>query len=194
MDAWIETIPWDEADGELSDAYAWQAETLGAPAEFTMLGSLYPGIVAQRLQLYRTVEHCPSALTAIERQAAALVASVLNGTDHCASGLGLKLISLGAADVVKAIESCPDAPDTGNRRLDSICAHAAKLTLAPATMAADDVTGLRAHGLDDLEVLDLNNMVSYYNYINRVVMGLGLRSVMTTTHEATNAVPLAGDT
>ena len=44
-------------------------------------------------------------------------------------------------------------------------------------------------GLSDLDVLDLNNMVAYYNYINRVVMGLGLRSVMHTTHEATRAVP-----
>ena len=30
---------------------------------------------------------------------------------------------------------------------------------------------------------------SYYNYINRVVMGLGLRSEIATAHEATNAVP-----
>lgn len=192
MDAWIETIPWAEAEGELSDAYEWQAEVLGHPAEFTMLGSLYPGIVTQRLRLYRTVEQCPSALTQIECQAAALVTSVLNGTDHCASGLRLKLVSLGAGDAVTAIDACPDGPDTGDRRLDSICAHAAKLTLAPTTMSVDDVLGLRAHGLDDLDVLDLNNMVSYYNYINRVVMGLGLRSVMTTTHEATNAVPRGG--
>ena len=32
-------------------------------------------------------------------------------------------------------------------------------------------------------------MVAYYAYINRVVVGLGLRSVMATTHEATSAVP-----
>ncbi len=56
-------------------------------------------------------------------------------------------------------------------------------------MTEDDLEDLRAHGLDDLDLLDLNNMVSYYNYINRVVMGLGLRSVMTSQHEATRAVP-----
>ena len=61
--AWIETIPWDEAEDELLDAYNWQAKALGEPAEFTRLGSLYPAIVDQRLQLYRAVEDCPSALT-----------------------------------------------------------------------------------------------------------------------------------
>ena len=189
MDAWIKTIPWDEAEGELADAYAWQAEALGEPAEFTMLGSLYPAIVARRLELYRTVEHCPSSLTQVERQSAALVTSVLNGTDHCASGLRLKLVSLGAADAVQAIDVSPARPDTDNRRLDVICAHAAKLTTSPTSMSWADTATLRSVGLDDLDILDLNNMVAYYNYINRVVMGLGLRSVMSTTHEATNAVP-----
>ena len=52
---------------------------------------------------------------------------------------------------------------------------------------------LRNHGLDDLALLDLNNMVAYYNYINRVVMGMGIRSVMDTTHEATRALPGSRD-
>lgn len=193
MDVWIETVPWDDAEGELADAYGWQAKALGEPAEFTMLGSLYPPIVAERLQLYRTVEQCPSALSQIERQAAAYVVSLLNGTDHCASGLRIKLRSLGAGEQVEAIDAAPSGPDTGDRRLDAICANAAKLTSSPTAMTEADLVELRSHGLSDLDLVDLNNMVAYYNYINRVVMGLGLRSVMTTTHEATKALPGARD-
>lgn len=193
MDVWIETVPWDDAEGELADAYAWQAKALGEPAEFTMLGSLYPPIVTERLELYRTVEQCPSALSQIERQAAAYVVSLLNGTDHCASGLRIKLRSFGAGEQVEAIDAAPSGPDTGDRRLDAICAHAAKLTSSPTAMTKADLVELRSHGLSDLDLVDLNNMVAYYNYINRVVMGLGLRSVMTTTHEATKALPGARD-
>ena len=60
-------------------------------------GALFsgPAIVEERLRLYRAVEQCPSDLTQIERQTAAFVASTLNGTAHCASGLRLKLESLG---------------------------------------------------------------------------------------------------
>ena len=46
----------------------------------------------------------------------------------------------------------------------------------PAEIAETDVERLREVGLDDLEILDLNNIVAYYNYINRVANGLGLRT------------------
>jgi uncharacterized peroxidase-related enzyme len=188
--AWIETVPWERSEGQLRAAYDWQAASLGEPAEFTMLGSLYPAIVEERLRLYRAVEACPSGLSPIERQAAALVASSINGTAHCASGLRLKLTSLGLADdVIEAIAADPANVETGEQRLDTILAHAVKLTARPTEMAESDVEELRAVGLSDLDVLDLNNMVAYYNYINRVVNGLGVRSVMSTTHEATQALP-----
>ena len=187
---WIRTVPWAEAEGQLEDAYAWQAAKLGEPAEFTMLGSLYPAIVEERLRLYKTVEGCPSEMPDRERQLAAFVVSVANGTAHCASGLRLKLRSLGVAEsVLAAIESDPLGADTGDERLDAVCAHAAKLTTRPAEMTEADLDELRAHGFSDLDLLDLNNMVAYYNYINRVVNGLGLKTVMTTEHEATSALP-----
>jgi uncharacterized peroxidase-related enzyme len=188
--AWIETVAWSDATGELKQAYDWQASRLGEPAEFTMLGSLYPAIVEERLRLYRTVENCPSEVADVERQMAAYVTSLLNGTAHCASGLRLKLASLGVDEgTLTAVETNPHAPATGDARLDAICAHAALLTTRPDEVTEHDLVGLRAHGLSDLDLLDINNMIAYYNYINRVVNGLGLRTVMTTEHEATHAVP-----
>ena len=77
---WIETVPWQSADGTLEAAYRWQAERLGEPAEFTMLGSLYPELVMERLRLYKVVEATPSALTPFERLIAAYVTSTLNHT------------------------------------------------------------------------------------------------------------------
>ena len=89
--AWIETILPEDADGVLREAYDWQSRKLGEPAEFTLLGSLYPEIVMERLRLYKVVDACPSKLTARERALAAFVASSRNGTPHCSSGLRLKL-------------------------------------------------------------------------------------------------------
>ena len=50
-------------------------------------------------------------------------------------------------------------------------------------MSAADIERLRSVGLDDLEVLDLNNVVAYYNYINRAANGLGLTTPLTP-HDA----------
>jgi uncharacterized protein YciW len=49
---------------------------------------------------------------------------------------------------------------------------------------------LRAQGLADLDILDLNNMVAYYCYTNRVTNGLGLKTSIGSAREATLAVPV----
>jgi uncharacterized peroxidase-related enzyme len=188
--AWIRTIGWQEATGTLKDAYDWQAKRLGEPTEYTQLGSLYPDLVMLRLQMYKTVEACPSGLSPIERQTAALVTSVLNETPHCASGLRLKLESLGLERAF--LERLCDDPKTvryGQPRLDAIIDHAVKLTLTPGQIEAADIDALRSQGLQDLDILDLNNMVGYYCYTNRVSNGLGLKTEIGTTREATLAVP-----
>src|ERR1700737_4408075 len=150
---WIRTIPRNEATGTLKEAYDWQAKRLGEPTEFTQLGSLYPEMVMTRLQLYKTVEGCPSGLSPIERQVAALVTSVLNETPYCSSGLVLKLESLGADR--RYLERL-----SADARLDAVVAHAVKLTLTPGQIEQADVETLRDHGLDDLDILDLNNMIA----------------------------------
>ena len=189
--AWIRTVPWNEATGTLKDAYDWQAKRLGEPTEYTQLGSLYPELVQLRLQLYKTVEACPSGLSPLERQTAALVTSALNQTPHCSSGLVLKLESLGAER--KFLEQLLDDPSntrSGNARLDAIIDYAVKLTLTPGSVSEEDVAQLRAQGLEDLDILDLNNMVAYYCYTNRVADGLGLKTPIGSTREATLAVPV----
>jgi uncharacterized peroxidase-related enzyme len=55
-----------------------------------------------------------------------------------------------------------DAPDA------ALCTYAEKLTLAPSHMSEADVHALRAAGFDDVAIHDLIQVVSYFNYINRV--------------------------
>ncbi len=53
-------------------------------------------------------------------------------------------------------------------------AYAAKLTLEPQGMTEDDVSALREVGFDDTAVLDICQVVAYYNYVNRLADGLGV--------------------
>jgi len=41
-------------------------------------------------------------------------------------------------------------------------------------MTEDDLTPLRAVGLNDRGILDLNQAVAYFAYVNRVADGLGV--------------------
>ncbi len=187
---WIETVAPEDATGVLREAYDWQARKLGEPAEFTILGSLYPEIVYERLRLYKFVEACPSGLSARERAFAAFVVSTRNGTPHCSSGLRIKLGEYGVEpELVREVGGGVFDRVGEDRRLTAILTYARKLTLTPGEIAAEDIGVLRDAGLDDLEILDLNNIVAYYNYINRVANGLGLRTEIGTAKEALGAVP-----
>ena len=52
--------------------------------------------------------------------------------------------------------------------------YADKLTRTPGAMCEDDVISLRAHGLGDRDNLDVNQVVAYFAYVNRVADGLGV--------------------
>ena len=44
-------------------------------------------------------------------------------------------------------------------------------------MQLQDVEGLRAAGLSDAAILDVNQIVAYFAYANRTVLGLGVSHV-----------------
>lgn len=52
--------------------------------------------------------------------------------------------------------------------------HARRLTLAPGSMSEADLGLMRAAGLTDGEILEVNQVAAYFAYANRTVSGLGV--------------------
>ena len=52
--------------------------------------------------------------------------------------------------------------------------YCVKLTLRPWEMQQEDVERLRTAGFDDGDILDIVQIASYFNYINRVADALGV--------------------
>ena len=52
--------------------------------------------------------------------------------------------------------------------------YAVKLTESPTRMEAADLKPLREAGFDDKAILDINQIVAYFAYVNRVADGLGV--------------------
>ena len=61
--------------------------------------------------------------------------------------------------------------------------YAARLTEDPHGVTAKDVDRLREAGFDDTAVLDICQVTSYYNYVNRLAEGLGVELEETWTEE-----------
>ena len=52
--------------------------------------------------------------------------------------------------------------------------YTAKLTLNPDRIIESDIIHLRKSGVSDGEILEANQIVSYFNYVNRTINGLGV--------------------
>ncbi len=52
--------------------------------------------------------------------------------------------------------------------------YATLLTEAPASIREAHVEAMRAEGLSDEDILSVNLVVSYYNFVNRIAVGLGV--------------------
>ncbi len=69
-----------------------------------------------------------------------------------------------------------------SRRLDlafdggdlAVLEYAEKLTISPGDVVESDVIRLRDAGLDDGEILEANQIIAYFNYVNRHLNGLGV--------------------
>jgi uncharacterized peroxidase-related enzyme len=51
---------------------------------------------------------------------------------------------------------------------------AVKLTKSPSAVRKDDLDVLRGHGFNDGQVVDAVHCIGYFNFINRVLDGLGV--------------------
>ena len=56
----------------------------------------------------------------------------------------------------------------------AICYLAEKLTLSPGKINMDDINHVKKFGYADKEISEIVQIISYFNYINRVADGLGL--------------------
>ena len=55
-----------------------------------------------------------------------------------------------------------------------LCKFAEKLTMTPGKMNKKDIELLKAFEFNESEISEIVQVVSYFNYINRVADGLGL--------------------
>lgn len=182
-------MPHDDAEGALRDSYDRQAKALGEPTELTLAGSLYPAMVAARLDLYAVTERCPSSLTPHQRNLVSFVTSALNGTPYCMSQVSIKLAETGLTGAeIAALASDHTAvalPPAERAVVD----YAAKLTRDPSAMTHADVDALREAGFDDLAILDINAQCAHLNYVNRVANGLGIHTIVDPDFPAYSAIP-----
>ena len=126
------------------------------------------------LGLYMTVMFGKSGLTRAEREAIAVVVSAANDCAYCVNHHTEALRRYIKDEETLEMLMTADGLETLEPRLSNIVRHADKLTSAPSAMTESDLGELRAVGLSDRDILDLSLIVAYFNFVNRIALGLGV--------------------
>ncbi len=176
---WITTIPFDAAAGKLRRLYDRIAGPGNVVDNIMMAHSLRPHTMEGHMALYKNVlHHSGNAVPKWFLEALGVWVSGLNGCDYCEAhhfaGMARLLGDPAKADALRqafAAQNLEAAPLDPAQR--AALRYAEKLTRAPAEMVEADVAALRDHGFDDGRILEINQVVSYFAYANRTVLGLG---------------------
>ena len=172
--SWIEEIEVDEAGGKLAEIYAELTKRRGKISNILKVHSLNPQAMSNHLELYMTLMFGKSGLSRPEREAVAVVVSATNECEYCVNHHTEALRHYIDDEETLNMLATADGLETLEPRLSNIVRHAERLTAAPAAMTESDLEELRAVGLDDKDILDLTLIVGYFNFVNRVAVGLGV--------------------
>lgn len=177
--AWIRMLSDEEADEDLREALALARTPHGTVDNVMRAHSLRPSTLRGHVLLYRAALHDDAnTLPAWLQECIASYVSILNDcpyslANHWANARHLIGDDARAARIEAALASRRPEDVFEGREL-ALMRYAEKLTLRPGAMERADAEALSAAGLDDGEILEANQIVGYFNYVNRCLNGLGV--------------------
>ncbi|WP_436517946.1 peroxidase-related enzyme [Ekhidna sp. To15] len=173
--SFIDTIQPDQAEGELKEIYDDLIKSRGKIAEVHKIQSLNPESIVNHMELYMTIMFGKSPLRRVHREMMAVIVSISNKCEYC------QVHHLEAVKNFWRDDQKLDAfqVDFEAAPLDekekSLCRFAKELTENPEKSEdAGLVKPLKKAGFTDREILDATLVIAYFNFVNRIVLGLGV--------------------
>lgn len=176
---WIKTISYKEATGRLKQMYDRLKGPGGQIDNILVAHSLRPHTLDGHLALYKTVlHHSANRLDRWLLEAIGTYVSMLNHCNYCVNhhyhGMKNLLADEARAKEIRQAFEGDNLAEAFTENQIILFEYARKLTLQAATVGAEDIECLRGGGYDDGEILEVNQVTAYFNYANRVILGLGV--------------------
>jgi uncharacterized peroxidase-related enzyme len=177
--AWIRVVSYEESTGDLRRVYDLVKGASGHLDNVVKVHSLRPRTLEGHYALYRSVLHDDeSELPAWLLEAIGVYTSLVNGcaysAEHHSAGLQLALGDDARFEAIDRALANDRPEDAFQGKELALLRYARKLTLSPGALEKEDVDALRRAGASDGEILEANQVASYFNYANRVLNGLGV--------------------
>lgn len=179
---WINTVAYEAATGKLKKLYDRVKGPNNNVDNIMLAHSLRPHSMEGHMAIYKNViHHSGNKIDKWLLEACGVYVSHLNGCHYCFehhfAGMKRLLKDDERSEKIKEAISHDEPQQAFDGSQLAIMQYARKLTLTPANMVRDDVTALQEAGIDDGEILEINQVVSYFSYANRTVLGLGVNTV-----------------
>ena len=169
----IKIISYEESEGRLRDIYDDIIEKRGQLAEVHAIQSLNPETIVQHMDLYMQIMYRKSELSRADREMIAVVVSSKNHCEYCQVHHGAALLNYwnNKERVIQLRRNYKILDLTAKER--ALCDYAERVTTDPKGAKQNDLTiDMKAVGLSDAAILDATLIVAYFNFVNRIVMGL----------------------
>ncbi len=171
----IEVIKYTDAQGQLKGIYDDLISKRGKLSNVLSIQSLKPSSILTHIELYMDIMFSKSELSRAEREMMAVVVSVANECTYCQIHHA-EAVHHYWKDEAKLAQLKTDFTQANltNREL-ALCRYAKDLTTNPGNAQEEDITlVLKNEGLSDAAILDASLVVSYFNFVNRMVLSLGV--------------------
>jgi len=116
-----------------------------------------------------------SDVTRLEREMIAVVVSCVNRCVYCITSHSQAVREFSGDPVLGDILMVNYCEANLTPRQRAILDHAWKMTSAPGETGAADRQRLTDAGLSPEEIFDVNDVIAYFNYTNRMTHGLGMQ-------------------
>ena len=179
MTAWIRMIEDQDADPELLEVLKLARTPHGTVDNVMRVHSLRPNTMKGHVMLYRAALHDDAnTLPMWLQEVIGSYVSLLNDCDYSYANHWTNAKHLmgddAQADAAEAALKNRKPGDAFGGKTLALLRYAQKLTLTPGDMVREDVTALTAAGVEDGEILEANQIIGYFNYVNRCLNGLGV--------------------
>ncbi|MFT5858941.1 MAG: putative peroxidase-related enzyme [Flavobacteriaceae bacterium] len=172
--AYIDVISYDDSEGELRTIYDDLIQSRGKLADVHMIQSLNPQSIVNHMDLYMTIMFKKSPLKRVQREMIAVVVSKANNCGYCQLHHA-EAVNHYWKDDEKTAQLKSDYTQLELSEIDrALCDYAKELTVSPNHDNQSSIIKLKEVGLGDRAILDASMVISYFNFVNRIVLGLGL--------------------
>ncbi len=171
----IKVIQPENATGELTSIYEDLISSRGKLAEVHKIQSLHPESIVKHMDLYMELMYGKSPLRRYQREMLGVVVSLTNKCEYC------QIHHLEALKHFWKDATLLEHFISGNWKTllsekdRNLCFYAENLTREPQAPKREIwIKDLKKAGCDDRQILDATLIISYFNFVNRLVLGLGL--------------------